>query len=70
MGRAMVAEKTEEHDAHFVDGVEYAGFSTDDEIVAKAGLLLSDSALRSRIAAAGKSRCWASRYTILIAPRE
>ena len=63
MGRAMVAEKTEEHDAHFVDGVEYVGFSTDDEIVAKAGLLLSDSALRSRIAAAGKSRCWASGYT-------
>jgi spore maturation protein CgeB len=63
MGRAMVAERTEEHDAHFVDGVEYMGFSTDDEIVAKAGLLLSDSALRSRIAAAGKNRCWASGYT-------
>ena len=63
MGRAMIAEKTEEHDAYFEDGVEYMGFFSDDDIVAKARLLLSDSALRSRIAAAGRNRCRASGYT-------
>ncbi len=63
MGRPMLAEKTAEHDEHFVDGEEYIGFSNDDEIVEKAKLLLRDHCLRSRTGAAGRARCWASGYT-------
>ena len=46
------------------------GFSSDDEIVEKARLLLGDSGLRSRIAAAGKNRCLTSVTRPLIAPRK
>lgn len=63
MARPMLAEKTDEHDAHFVDGAEYVGFSNDDEMVAKASLLLGDSALRARIGLAGMNWCWASGYS-------
>ena len=41
-----------------------SGFSNDDEIVEKARLLLGDSCLRSRIAAAGQNRCLTSRYSV------
>ena len=64
MARPMLGERTDEHDEHFVDGVEYLGFSNDDEIVEKARLLLGDSCLRSRIAAAGQNRCLTSRCSV------
>ncbi len=63
MARPMLGEKTDEHDEHFVDGAEYIGFSNEDEIVTKARLLLGDTSLRSRVAAAGRSRCVASGYS-------
>jgi hypothetical protein len=63
MARPMLANKTDEHDAHFVDGLEYVGFSNDDEFLEKARFLLSDDSQRSRIAAAANSRCWTSGYS-------
>ncbi len=60
----MLGERTDEHDEHFVDGVEYLGFFNDDEIVEKARLLLGDRSLRSRIAAAGQNRCLTSCYSV------
>jgi len=46
-----------------VDGLEYVGFSNDDEFLEKARFLLSDDSQRSRIAAAANSRCWTSGYS-------
>ncbi len=65
MGWPMLAEKTDEHDAHFVDGTEYEGFASDDELVAKARLLQSDSARRSRLARAARDRCSRSGYSTI-----
>ncbi len=62
MGRPMIAEKTDEHDSHFVDGTEYLGFRNDAEMVEKVRLLMSDDALRSAIAGAGRARCFAANY--------
>lgn len=63
MGRPMVAEKTDEHDAHFLDGVEYSGFRSDAELLDRVGRLLADDALRSRLAASGRARCFESGYS-------
>lgn len=63
MARPMLAEKTDEHDAHFVDGSEYLGFADDDELVAKASLLLGDECARARIAKAASIRSLASSYS-------
>jgi spore maturation protein CgeB len=63
MGRPMIAEKTQEHDDHFVDGSEYLGFRDETELLDKVRILLADDALRSRIARAGRARCFASGYT-------
>jgi hypothetical protein len=64
MGRAMLAEKTDEHDQHFVDGTEYVGFASDQQMIAGAKLLLSDSQLRRSIGEAARSRCFASGYDV------
>jgi hypothetical protein len=63
MGRAMVAEKTEEHDSHFADGAEYLGFRDETELVDKVRALLADDGLRLKIAESGRARCFASGYT-------
>ena len=65
MARPMLAEKTDEHDAHFVDGAEYVGFVSDDDLVQKAKELLADPERRQRIAAAGRRRCLSSGYSTL-----
>jgi spore maturation protein CgeB len=62
-GRPMLAEKTEEHDAHFVDGTEYIGFSTEDELIAKAKSLINDRARRTMLGVAARARCIASGYS-------
>jgi spore maturation protein CgeB len=63
MGRPMVAERTDEHDAYFRDGVEYAGFSSDEELISLVGVLLKDDQMRSRLAAAGRDRCLNAGYS-------
>lgn len=62
-GRAMLAERSDEHDQHFVNGQEYVGFSSDDGLLAYARLLLKDDSYRRSVAAAGRARCLQSGYS-------
>lgn len=62
-GRPMLAEKTDEHDSHFVDGEEYVGFTTDDDLVSKARALLADDERRVGIGRAARTRCLSSGYS-------
>jgi len=62
-GRPMLAEKTDEHDAHFIDGREYAGFLDNEHLVRKANWLLSDETIRSQLGVEGRNRCLRSRYS-------
>lgn len=63
MARAMLAEKTCEHDDHFLDGVEYVGFSSDADLVEKARQLLADDCHRLALGQAGRQRCLTSGYS-------
>lgn len=63
MARAMLAEKTDEHDARLVDGEEYVGFRSDEEMIEQARRLVEDPALRASIGAAGRARCLSSGYS-------
>ena len=65
MARPMLAEKTAEHDAHFVDGEEYAGFRSDDELVALARRMLADPAARAAMGASARARCLSSGYSVM-----
>jgi len=69
-GRPMLAEKTAEHDEHFVDGVEYAGFRTDAELVALADHYLKNDAARFELGRRGRQRCLTSGYSTLDRARE
>lgn len=62
MARAMLAEKTTEHDAHFIDGQEYVSFRDDEELVNKALLLLKNERQRQCLAEAAYRRCKTSGY--------
>jgi spore maturation protein CgeB len=62
MARPMVAERTDEHDAYFAEGVEYIGFESDEQLVRKAKTLLAAPQRIAAIAAAGKRRCEQSGY--------
>ena len=64
MERPMLAEKTDEHDAHFVDTAEYLGFTTRDDMLAKAKVLIADEPLRRRLAEAARQRVLQSAYSI------
>ena len=64
MGRVMLAEKTAEHDAHFEDGTEYVGFSSEEELIEKARELVMNAELRADIGSAGRARCLASGYDV------
>jgi spore maturation protein CgeB len=64
MGRAMLAEKTPDHDAHFVDGIEYVGFTDEADMIAKAWMLLDDAGMRKSIGLAARARCLASDYDV------
>ena len=70
MARPMLAEKTEEHDAHFVDGVEYAGFLDDDGLIAAARKYIGDANARLELARKGRARCVASGYSSIDRARE
>lgn len=65
IGRPMLGEKTEEHDQHFVDGREYAGFRDLNELVDQARTLLANQELRLRIGRAGRQRCLESGYSTI-----
>jgi spore maturation protein CgeB len=69
-GRPMLAEKTSEHDDHFIDGVEYAGFRSDEELVALAGRYLADDAARLELGRRARLRCLNSGYSTLDRARE
>jgi hypothetical protein len=62
-GRPMLAEKTAEHDAHFIDGVEYAGFRSNEELVALTGRYLADDAARLELGRRARVRCLHSGYS-------
>lgn len=61
--RPMLAEKTDEHDSYFQDGVEYAGFTDDDQLIELARRYLTDEGSRAALGAAGRRRCLASGYS-------
>ena len=60
--RAMLAEKTAEHDSAFTDGKEYIGFSCDEELIKRAHWLLQNTKIRNSVAQSGWERCQVSRY--------
>ncbi|WP_158235423.1 glycosyltransferase [Caulobacter sp. FWC2] len=62
-GRPMLAEKTDEHDAHFKDGRDYAGFTDIDGLIALARRYLADPAARRALGEAGRRRCLDSGYS-------
>lgn len=62
MRRPLLAEKTGEHDLHFLDGSEYLGFRDDGELIKHIRYLLINEEERRRIAARGYARCFSSRY--------
>ncbi|MCC7040793.1 MAG: glycosyltransferase [Burkholderiales bacterium] len=61
--RPMVAERTDEHDAHFAHGREYLGFESDSELVQRVRSLAQDDSLRMSIAESARRRCMASGYS-------
>jgi spore maturation protein CgeB len=65
MGRPMMTEKTDEHDAHFEDGKEYLGFSDDRQLVALAHEWLSRDSDRHLLGEAARQRCLTSGYSSL-----
>lgn len=64
-GRPMLAEKTDEHDAHFRDGAEYFGFCDNDDLVEKARFLLAEPATREKVGQAARMRALGSGYSVL-----
>lgn len=62
-GRPMIAEKTDEHDAHFLDGVEYVGFTDDEGLNVAVKALLVDTRARQNVADRGRMRCLAGKYS-------
>lgn len=69
-GRPMLAEKTLEHDLHFVDGEEYLGFRDIPHLVEQAKRLIADPARRMRIGQAGRQRCLDSGYSTIDRAKE
>ena len=59
----MLAERTEEHQELFQEGVEADYFSSLDELKAKCQQYLEDDDARNRVAAAGYRRCLDSDYS-------
>jgi spore maturation protein CgeB len=62
-GAFMLAERTEEHLAHFREGEEAAFFAGAAELVEKVHFYLAHEPERRRIAAAGRRRCETSAYS-------
>jgi hypothetical protein len=70
MGRPMVGERTDEHDAHFEHGREYIGFASDDELRRAVEGLLQDDERRIAVGAAGRRRCITRGYSTDARARE
>lgn len=62
-GRFLLAERTEEHQRYYREGVEAEFFGSAEELVEKAQRYLSQEDRRLEIAAAGHHRCLTSRYS-------
>ncbi len=62
-GAFMLAERTDEHETLFEEGVEAAFFAGFDELLEKCRYYLEHAAERQRIAAAGLERCQRSGYS-------
>ena len=63
IGRPMVAERTDEHSQHFLDGLEYLGFNDDAGLVMAVQKLIHDPAGRIALGQAGRLRCLSSGYS-------
>jgi hypothetical protein len=61
-GVFLLAERTEEHQALFQEGVEADFFGNEQELREKIAFYLRHEETRSRIAAAGRERCLKSSY--------
>lgn len=61
-GTFMLAERTPDHLGFFEEGIEADFFSTKEELVDKARFYLANSAVREKIAMAGRVRCLRSGY--------
>ena len=62
----MVAEKTQEHDEHFVDGKEYVSYTNASEAAEAVHALCADTDRRRRLEAAGCARCKDSGYSTFV----
>jgi spore maturation protein CgeB len=62
-GGFMLAERTEEHLAHFAEGVEVAYFDGIEDLLGKISFYLPRADERRRIADAGRARCLTSGYS-------
>jgi len=61
-GAFMLAERTGEHRLHFTDGEEAVFFEGTDDLVRKVAHWVAADEARTRIAAAGRTRCLRSGY--------
>lgn len=62
IGTMLLAERTSDHLALFEEGVEAEFFDGTDELLFKLRRYLADDRARTRIAAAGRTRCLSSGY--------
>ena len=62
-GAFMLAERTQEHLDHFREDVEAGFFGGLDELKGRIEHFLRESAIRRKIAEAGRERCWQSGYS-------
>jgi spore maturation protein CgeB len=61
-GSLLLADRTEEHQSFFEEGLEAEFFDSKAELVDKARFYAANEGARQRIAAAGRARCEASGY--------
>lgn len=61
-GTFMLAERTDEHQGFFAEGIEAEFFSDPDEMISKVKFYLKDEGARERIAVKGRLRCISSGY--------